>query len=106
MNWSVWLEHWPVIVLAALAAGLLLVYAAVRYWLISTRPADIQDVPTPTVDRLNTEALTQLTGGSEEGLRVQEAAEHETAPPDLLSAVVPERQDMAPKQQDVPLKHA
>lgn len=39
---------------------------AIRFWLASTRPADIQEVPTPTLDRLNRAALEGLGGDDEE----------------------------------------
>ena len=39
---------------------------AVRFWLASTRPPAIKEVRTPTLDRLNEEALGQMADDTEE----------------------------------------
>ena len=84
-------------VIAAVACAVLgVVYFAVRFWLISTRPANIQDVPTPTLDRLNREALEHMARESaEEDVEETEALEEEEAP-EGLKMVVPE--DVEPKR--------
>jgi len=47
---------WLVLGVVALAV-LGVVWFGVRFWIASTRPADIKDIPTPTLDRLNRAAL-------------------------------------------------
>lgn len=80
-------------VIAAVACAVLgVVYFAVRFWLVSTRPADILDVPTPTLDRLNQRALERMGSETlEEDEQETEALEDEEAP-EGLKAVVPEEE--------------
>ena len=48
-------------VLAAVGIAVLgFVYFGIRFWIVSTRPANIRDVPTPNLDRLNQQALERL----------------------------------------------
>jgi hypothetical protein len=88
-------------VIAAVACAVLgVVYFAVRFWLISTRPANIQDVPTPTLDRLNREALEHMAQESlEEEQEETEALEQEEAP-EGLKMVVPEDADLKPPEKE------
>ena len=53
-----------------------------RFWLASTRPADIKEISTPRLDRLNQQALERMARGGDE-------EEEEEAPEDLKK-VVPE----------------
>ncbi len=48
------------IVAAGSVAVLGVVYFAIRFWLVSTRPVNIRDIPTPTLDRLNQQALERM----------------------------------------------
>jgi uncharacterized membrane protein YqiK len=54
---------------------------AIRFWLASTRPVDIQEIKTPNLDRLNRQALEGLGGDDEE--------EEDDEAPDGLKNVVP-----------------
>jgi hypothetical protein len=55
------------LVVAAVAIAVMgAVWFGLRFWLASTRPADIEEVDTPTIDRLNREAL-ERGSGEEEG---------------------------------------
>jgi hypothetical protein len=80
-------------VIAAVACAVLgVVYFAVRFWLVSTRPADIRDIPTPALDRLNQAALERMGSETlEEDEEETEALEDEE-PPEGLKAVVPEEE--------------
>ena len=52
------MESTTVLVAAVVAVAVLgVVWFAVRFWLASTRPADIKVVDTPNLDRLNRAAL-------------------------------------------------
>ncbi len=65
-------------------AALVIVWFALRYWIASTHDPKIKDIPTPTVDRLNTEALEHMDLDPE----VQAAlSASEPAPDDLLDLV-------------------
>ncbi len=67
-------------------------YGAVRFWIMVTRPVNIKDVPTPTVDRLNTHALDHMAGKTEEEAAAALQESREEAPPqDLLDAIPPEQ---------------
>jgi hypothetical protein len=62
------------------------IYFGIRFWLISTRPADIREVETPNLDRLNRAALESMgesSGAEEEGDGEDEA------PAELKSIVPP-----------------
>lgn len=65
---------WAVVGIVGLAI-LGVAWFAVKFWLASTRPADIKEVQTPTLDRLNQRALAALGEDDEdedeapEGLR-------------------------------------
>ena len=58
----------PAVLVGAVVGILVLGVAwfAVRFWLASTRPVAIKEVRTPTLDRLNEEALGQMGDDSEE----------------------------------------
>jgi hypothetical protein len=58
---------------------------ALRFWLASTRPADIKDIPTPRIDRLNQQALEHLARGDEQ--------DDDEEAPEGLKKVVPEEGD-------------
>ena len=62
------------------------VYFAVRFWLVSTRPPAIGDVRTPNLDRLNQEALERMgEATSQEGI---EEAETDDDVPQALQRVI------------------
>jgi hypothetical protein len=71
-------------------ASLVMVYFGIRYWLVSTRPAAIQDVHTPTVDRLNRQALEHMAEETLEEDEAETAALQDEEPPADLKAVVPD----------------
>ena len=75
-------SFWLVISVVGIAV-LGVAWFGVRFWLASTRPANIQEVPTPTLDRLNRAALEGL-GGDEED-------EDEDAPEGLRDVVPGEK---------------
>ncbi len=65
-------------------AVLVVVWFALRYWIATTHDPDIKDIHTPTIDRLNEEALDHMDLDPE----VQAAlADSEPAPDDLLDFV-------------------
>src|SRR5688572_28017234 len=76
-------------------ATLAMVYFGVRYWLVSTRPAAIQDVHTPTVDRLNRQALEHMAEETLEEDEAETAALQDEEPPADLKAVIPDDQELA-----------
>ncbi len=70
-----------------LAGGLSLLivgWAALRYWLVVSRQSKHNEISTPTIDRLNVQALSQITDQNQLPLEPVD----EPAPDDLL-AVVP-----------------
>ncbi len=72
------------LVIAVVGVSVLgVVWFGVRFWLASTRPANIDEIPTPTLDRLNRAALEGL-GGDEED-------EDEEAPEGLKNAMPGEK---------------
>jgi len=85
-------------VIAAVGIGVLgAIYFGIRFWLVSTRPADIRDIETPNLDRLNREALEKLGAQSHdqdesraEGIDEDEEEENDDAPEGLKSLVSPE----------------
>ena len=61
-------------VMAVVGIALLgVAWFALKFWLASTRPADIKEVQTPNLDRMNREALEAL--GEEEEDADEEAPE-------------------------------
>jgi hypothetical protein len=77
-------------VIAAVACAVLgVVYFGLRFWLVSTRPADIRDVPTPTLDRLNRRALEHMAAESVDEDEAETAALADEEAPAALKAVVP-----------------
>jgi hypothetical protein len=79
---------------AAVACAVLgVVYFAIRFWLVSTRPADIRDIPTPTLDRLNQQALERMAAETVEEDEEETAALEDEDPPEGLKAVVPEEKE-------------
>ena len=79
------------IVVGVSFAAVVMIYFGVRYWLVSTRPAALQDVKTPHVDRLNRSALEHMAAETQEEDEAEtEALESEDSPADLKAAVVEE----------------
>ena len=65
-------------------AILVVVWFALRYWIATTHDPNIKEIPTPTIDRMNQEALEHMDLDPE----VQAAlADSEPAPDDLLELV-------------------
>jgi hypothetical protein len=55
------------LVVAAVAIAIMgAVWFGLRFWIASTRPADIKEVDTPTIDRLNREALERGRGDEDD----------------------------------------
>ena len=72
-------------------AGLVIVFFAVKFWLMTTRPAAINDVATPTLDRRNLAELAHMAGESpEENEKEIEALQDEDAPADLKAVIPPD----------------
>ena len=68
-------------------------YFALRFWLISTRPADIREIETPSLDKLNHAALEHMGDASEDEEEDEEGrtlADEEA--PEGLKAAVPEEE--------------
>jgi len=57
---------WWMVVGAVGIAVLGVAWFGIRFWLASTRPADIKEVHTPNLDRLNRQALERMGQGDEE----------------------------------------
>ncbi len=69
-------------------AVLALTWFALRYWIATTQEPHIKDIPTPNVDRLNSEALEHMDQDPE----VQAAlSDNEPAPSDLLASLPTEK---------------
>lgn len=72
-----------------LAAGLSLLivsWAALRYWLAISKKSRHDEISTPTIDRLNVQALSRITDQNQLPLEPID----EPAPDDLLAAVPPD----------------
>lgn len=80
-------------VVAGIAVVVLgVVWFGLRYWLAATKPASIDDVPTPTLDRLNQQALEHMAAETAEQDEAEtKALADEEAPADL-KAVVPDEE--------------
>lgn len=65
-------------------------YFGVKFWLVSTRPVDLKDVPTPALDRLNRRALEHMAEETVEEDEAETAALAEEEAPAELKKVVPE----------------
>lgn len=85
----------------AIAVGILaFAFLGLKMWLAATRPPAINDVPTPTLDRLNQRALSHMVEETAEEAEAEMAEkQNESAPEDLL-AVVPPEEDVSPKSED------
>jgi hypothetical protein len=82
---AAWSQTWISGLAGGGVAALVVIWFALRYWIASTRDPNIKDIPTPTVDRLNAEALQHMDLDPE----VQAAlADSEPAPDDLLNLVL------------------
>lgn len=72
-------------------AALIMIFFAVKFWLVTTRPVATHDVATPALDRLNAQALEHMAGETaEEDEAEREALENEDAPSDLKAALPPD----------------
>jgi len=85
----------PLLAWAAAGAVLLAIgWFAVRYWIVANRPSALKDIETPTINRMNTNALEHMVGESlEEAEAELEAKQHEPAPDDLLAVIPPEEDE-------------
>lgn len=80
-------------------AVLVVVWFALRYWIATTHNPDIKDIPTPTVDRLNAEALEHMDMDPE----VQAAlADSEPAPDDLLNIIPKDSKETSTPESKTP----
>ncbi len=78
-------------VLAAVGIAVLgFVYFGIRFWIVSTRPANIRDVPTPNLDRLNQQALERLGNVTLEEDEEETAALQEEEAPEALKSIIPQ----------------
>ena len=81
-------QTWTVGIVGGGVAVLVVVWFALRYWIAATHDANIKDIRTPTIDRLNEQALEHMDLDPE----VQAAlADSEPAPDDLLDFVPREK---------------
>jgi hypothetical protein len=75
----------PYVIFIAVAVAVLgAAWFGLRFWLASTRPSDIKDIQTPTIDRLNRQALERMGGAGEE-------PDDDDEPPEDLKRIVPEK---------------
>lgn len=74
---------WWAIGAAVALAVLGVAWFALRFWLASTRPANIQEVHTPRLNRLNQNALERMARGDDDD------DEDDEAPPEALKAAAP-----------------
>ena len=93
--WSDPTIRWTVIAASAVVL-LVMVWGGIRFWLGTTRPPQIKDVHTPTLDRMNANALERF-GAANEGEEVEEPAEND-APADLLAVLPEEEKKPAPEE--------
>ena len=81
-------QTWTAGIVGGGVAVLVVVWFALRYWIATTHDANIKDIPTPTIDRLNEQALEHMDLDPD----VQAAlADSEPAPADLLDFVSKEK---------------
>ena len=81
-------QTWTAGIVGGGVAVLVVVWFALRYWIATTHDANIKDIPTPTIDRRNEQALEHMDLDPE----VQAAlADSEPAPDDLLDFVPKEK---------------
>lgn len=73
---------WGFVIMGSLVAILILTWGGVRFWLVVTRPPQIKDVHTPTLDHMNQQALAHM-GADGDGDQIED----DNPPADLLSAV-------------------
>ena len=73
---------WLMVAGAVGIAVLGVAWFALRFWLASTRPANIKEIQTPRIDQLNQQALERMGRGEDE--------EADEEPPEDLKKVVPE----------------
>ncbi|MGC8624972.1 MAG: hypothetical protein ACP5VQ_06875 [Phycisphaerae bacterium] len=85
-------QTWTAGLVGGAVAVLLIIWFALRYWISTTHEPKIKDIHTPTVDRLNAEALEHMDLDPE----VQAAlSDNEPAPDDLLNSVSTEAKKTA-----------
>ncbi|NNM84719.1 MAG: hypothetical protein HKL96_03040 [Phycisphaerales bacterium] len=87
-------------------AFVVLVWFALRYWIASTRDPQINEIPTPTIDRMNHSALEKMRVQVEAAEQGDEMPEEilaesvdEAAPDDLLQVVPEDEHTHAPHLQ-------
>ena len=76
-------EGWWMTAAAVAIAVLGVAWFAIRFWLASTRPANIQEINTPRINRLNQQALERMSQGDDD-------EDDEEEPPEALKTAVPE----------------
>ena len=97
---AVWSQTFTAGLVGGGVAVLVLVWFALRYWITTTHDPNIKDIPTPTIDRLNQQALEHM----DEDPEVRAAlADSEPAPDDLL-AFVPKEDSATTGSEDKALK--
>jgi hypothetical protein len=85
-------------IIAGVGIGTLAVaYFGIRFWLVSTRPPQLQDVHTPVVDRLNRNALEHMAEETAEEDEAETQALQDEESPDDLKAIVPPDADASAK---------
>ena len=104
MNSQTWAE-----ISGGALAFVVLVWFALRYWIASTRDPYINEIPTPTIDRMNHSALEKMrvqVEAAEQGGEIPEEvlaeSADEAAPADLLQVVPEDEHTHAPHLQTPP----
>ncbi len=88
-------QNWTAGIVGGGVAVLVVAWLALRYWIATTHDRGNKDIPTPTINRLNQQALESMDPDPE----VQAALAHnEPAPADLLN-LVPDDQDAESESQ-------
>src|ERR1700761_1530370 len=67
-----------------------IIYFGIRFWIVSTRPADIRDVPTPNLDKLNQKALERWGSVTLEEDEEETAALDDEDAPEELKSIIPQ----------------
>jgi len=78
-------------IIAGVGVGTLgVAYFGLKFWLVSTRPPNLQDVKTPNVDRLNRSALEHMAEETVEQDEAETAALQDEDAPDDLKGIIPD----------------
>jgi hypothetical protein len=96
-------QHPWAVVAASAVAVLIFAWFGLRYWLAITRPVAIKEVHTPTIDRMNSDALDHMVGETVEDAEAHLQAKMEEQAPDDLLAIVPHEEEPTAKPSPEPV---